>query len=527
MKLSLSDLLFHRSKTPIPISKDGKSTTNTQGARGIGLSKHHNGRTQTATLSGLALCLSGIFIDYAPLLQYSNDYNTIIGVINNRKFYYNMLSKELVFDDNNNRLHGPQKLLPFIAYQYVNDNEFHDNYMLAEAQFLSAGYVDQEVLLRLCDNFYFSLAKSHPEIDVLFNFDNDFFEKCLFSSTSFAPLPYSLSHNATTSPSSSSVSNTPKTILENAIKGQYLIPYEWNDDQKTRIARNKVLSTFISTESFEDVLLYCHGSLSNIKARLDAGLTNVDAISDDILNITLFGDPSGGKTTIANALGEALGLPVYTISQSKFSEEDTYWGKTAVVDGGFKTVATPFLDCFMNGGIAVLEEVNLVDPGVTMGALGNAIWSPFLLMKDGYEPVARHPMCIIIGTKNIGTFGSRDVNEAFNNRFVQSYEIEEPTKNQFIEFLNIHEPDKKTCEWVYEAYARICKYLKSPAVNAEDVLKNISFRSCLGALKAIQYGQAPKRALKNSITGKIAEIDKELGHKVYDDVVLSLTDLRR
>ena len=526
MKLSLSDLLFHRSKTPIPISKDGKSTTNTQGARGIGLSKHHNGRTQTATLSGLALCIANIFTNLNPLTFYSSSNGAIFGYVNDGRFYYSIDENCLCFSHEDKRLHGVDKLLPFIALHFAHDEEFKTYYLMAENEYVTLGYVENPTLLCLCDNFYFSVAKTFEDVDITFNFDEDFFNKCLDDEMGLEPLPDTFMQGAIKE-SEAPPAKEDKSILEYAVNGRFLIPYNWNEDQKSRISRNKVLSSFISTEAFEDILMYCHGSLSNIKARLDAGCSNVDAIKDDILNLTLFGDPSGGKTTIANALGEALGLPVYTISQSKFSEEDTYWGKTAVVDGGFKTVATPFLDCFMNGGIAVLEEVNLVDPGVTMGALGNAIWSPFLLMKDGYEPVTRHPMCIIIGTKNIGTFGSRDVNEAFNNRFVQSFEIEEPTKKQFIEFLNIHEPDKKTCEWVYEAYSRICKYLKSPAVNAEDVLKNISFRSCLGALKAIQYGQAPKRALKNSITGKIAEIDKELGHKVYDDVVLSLTNLRR
>ena len=127
-------------------------------------------------------------------------------------------------------------------------------------------------------------------------------------------------------------------------------------------------------------------------------MTGVEAIENDYINCLMVGRPSTGKTTVANAIAAMTGMPIYTVPFSKNTEEDTVEGKNKVVDGKIGFVETDFLKAYEHGGIIVCEEINLADPGVVMGSIGQAIEKPFILMKDGYIPIRRHPLCVIIGT---------------------------------------------------------------------------------------------------------------------------------
>ena len=125
--------------------------------------------------------------------------------------------------------------------------------------------------------------------------------------------------------------------------------------------------------------------------------------------------PAQVKRLRRGALRHAC-LPIYTVKNSKYTEEDTFEGMNKVSGGSFAFKSTPFLEGYKNGGIIVLEEFNLADPGVMQGALGQAIEFPFILMEDGCTEVHRHPLCVIIATMNTGTQGAREPNEAFTSR---------------------------------------------------------------------------------------------------------------
>ena len=81
--------------------------------------------------------------------------------------------------------------------------------------------------------------------------------------------------------------------------------------------------------------------------------------------------------------------------------------KNKLIEGKLSFVQTDFLKAYKNGGIVVLEEINLADPALIMGALGQAIEPPFVLNENGFQTVHRHPMCVIIATQNVGTVGSK------------------------------------------------------------------------------------------------------------------------
>jgi hypothetical protein len=533
MNLNLTKALFLAKET-IKVSGASEKKTNTLGPRGIGKGPSRPSTADgAAKFNGAARVLDYILADKAVAVAETADGSSLYGEVTVDSVVNRFIvSEKGIVYEAEAMTDGYTQIIPSVLYYIEKHEHLRKLFQTAAKEYNDTGYVTIQTLLSFCDEFYYGVATRAPEISIdestlsIETVQRAYESSLLTPSKLFQDVGMPAFTAFTVSGVSGVAASAKKSLLESAINGELIIPYQWDDKQKNMIERNKVLDAFISSEAFEDVLSYVHGSLQEIMMRLDSGIEGAAAIRDDVLNLTLFGDPSGGKTTLANALGEALGLPVYTVSQSKYTEEDTYWGKTTATENGFTNVPTPFLEAFTNGGIAVLEEINLVDPGVTMGALGNAIWSPFILMKDGHKPVQRHPLCVIISTKNIGTYGSRDVNQALNNRFMQTFEIEEPTKEEFVKFLMLHDNNAARCKWVYDAYHRITTYLKDPSINADEILKNISFRSCLGVLKGIKYGQSPKRAVKNSIVNKISEADVTLGHTIYDDIVLSMPEIR-
>ena len=245
----------------------------------------------------------------------------------------------------------------------------------------------------------------------------------------------------------------------------------------------------------------------------------VAALGKDYINISLVGKPGTGKTVMAYAISAATGMPVYSVNLSHNTDEDEFQGQTKIVDGKAQFVETDFLNAYTNGGIIILEEVNLANPAVIMGALGQAVEFPFILKRNGYETVRRHPLCIIITTMNIGTAGSKIPSQAFMNRFKQTYTLNDPTASDFVKILCTSGAEKAKCQWVYDAYEKIVAYLNSDEINEEDIAMTLSLRTCFGALENMEEGDSPLDAIKHSIIGKIAESDLALARDCETEVL--------
>lgn len=328
----------------------------------------------------------------------------------------------------------------------------------------------------------------------------------------------------------SSISGSPKAIEDKEkakvidFEKDLIVNYDgWTEDQKRNIPQGE-LSSYVMTQQAESIAKKIKYRMDKVNENLKNGLTGTDAISNNYINILLVGEPGTGKTKMSYVIADMVKMPIYTIPISKNTEEDTFEGKNKVIEGQISFAETDFIKAYENGGIIVLEEINLADPAVIMGSLGQAIEFPFVVMKDGYKPVRRHPMCIIIATMNTGTSGSKALNQALSSRFKQSYILADPDKQLFVKILNKRFKDKKTCRWVAQAYKKIKDYLSSQEVNREDLCQNLSMRACFGALENIEEGEDKKTAVINTMVGKIAEVDLEIANRIKSTVVASLPD---
>lgn len=318
-------------------------------------------------------------------------------------------------------------------------------------------------------------------------------------------------------------------FLDECKNGEYMVPYMWSQEQSSRVQDISFLDGFIPSPTFVKVLKKIKFRTTRILDRMsqmDGQVDRIKAIGRDSINLTLVGKPGTGKTQLAYALSAATGMPIYTNSCSHNTDEDEFEGKTKIVNGKPQSVPTDGLKCFENGGIFLLEEVNLPQSAVIMGALGQAVEFPYILKKNGYETIRRHPLCIFISTMNTGTSGSKPVSQPFANRFRQSYVMDDPSKDDFINMLMVTGAKRKVCSWIYRAYENVVAAVSNDvsAADTESILLSLSMRSCIGAIENIQEGENPKDAVIDSIIGKIAEQDLQLA-ETCKAVIVNMNDL--
>lgn len=537
MSYSLSTRLFSGGKEDILIL-GGRKSTNTTGPMGMGLAPAsiRGGAKTPAKFSAVARCLDAIFVTSSVNALCSED--AVYGEYNDGTKIYRFVCKDgISVDYEGERLHGNMAILPFFLFAIRNDaelRELKESFLKVKEEYDAEGEASIIPVITTCDIFYYGIAKKmSQEVTVE---ENSLQMDTVRASVRTGLLStMNIFKDMADMPEFTGVNLGKKQKTEKKLSpaeqfekikaGEKIIPFEWNKTQKTHIPSLLSLEGFVPNNTYFSLVNKIGTRVANVIGRLNSGLTGIEAIGKDYLNLFLTGKPGTGKTTLAYALGAATGMPVYSIPMTKNTEEDVFQGMNKVIDGSLKFVPTDFLDAYVNGGIIILEEINLPDPSVVMGAIGQAVEFPFTLMRDGYTPVKRHPLCVIIGTMNIGTFGSKGVNQALSSRFRQSYILDDPSKEEFIDILQKSGAKRKDATWVFNAYQKITDYLKSPSVNAEDVCLNVTLRGCIGALENISEGEDAKDAIRHTLIGKISEVDLELAEDVYKNVVQSLPEL--
>ena len=307
------------------------------------------------------------------------------------------------------------------------------------------------------------------------------------------------------------------TLWDEIKEGKYILDFPWSPEQQACVTPLSFLDTYVPDKHFYNVFNQVEKRLNMALKRIkDTEPLPCEASKKDAVNIFIVGKPGTGKTYMIFALSAALGLPIRSIPIGKNTEEDTFEGMTKIIDGKLTEIRTPFLINGEEGGISVIEEINLASPDVVMGAIGQFVEFPYSIMEQGYKQVKRHPLNVIFGTMNIGTAGSKEVNEALSSRFSQTIVLEDPEEDDFLARLEIEGFDKKVSRWVYDRYVDIIGTLKSPDYNCEEYCLNVNFRSCLGALQAIEFGSDPKEAIRNTMIGKIAEKDMEIAERIWE-----------
>lgn len=409
--------------------------------------------------------------------------------------------------------------LPFVLQRAFENPEMKG---VLDSALASKDISSADILL-FCDSFYYEFAKD-TEVDVRFDLEDAEIE-AFFRSGDFARCKEDgfgkSSFEAEKKETKSQASKKDGDFFTDCKAGKYIIPFKWTEEQEKHITKMSFLDNFVPTPEFKILVKKIKYRATKVLEEMDEGVALQDI--RQMINAMLLGKPGTGKSTIMYAVSAATGIPVYTIAFNKNTDESVVEGKTAIVKGKPEYVETDIPKFWDKGGIFLLEEPNLADPSITMGVLGQALEYPYVIFKNGYEEVKRHPLSIVVACENVGIAGTRENSPAFSNRFQLKCPMDDPTKETFIDIMVKKSGQKKAlCNWVYSIYERTQQYLTSPDVSEDEVLNVLSLRTCLGLLEAYEEGVDLLEAIKISFVGAVAEKDLDLSRRYYAEVIESM-----
>lgn len=395
-------------------------------------------------------------------------------------------------------------------------------------------------LFLTCDLMYYGIFKNGLEVEVISNDEKLFdaqMERFLQNgvvdhvATTAELERYTIPENkkAEVETNQNSLFTEPLAdFFERCKRGEFLIKYPWPEIRKGMIVPLSFLDSFFPTESFRLMLLSVWYQIKEVQKRMNEiakkypgkKLSELiqegaydEVMGKNPINIKVMGKPGTGKTTVIEAVLASLGYPKGLINCKDRMEEDEIEGQNKFVNGTVLNIPTKAGQLHSDGGAILLEEFNLPDPGILQGALGQALAYPFILKEDGYKEKRRHPLTIYFATMNIGTAGTKPMNEALSSRFPEGYVIEDVPEDEFVSILVSAGYKKGNCKKVYKVYKQILNYLRE---YHEELSLSITLRHCLNALDKLRIGFTEKQAYENTFLSQLYSSDPEVANDVRE-----------
>lgn len=222
--------------------------------------------------------------------------------------------------------------------------------------------------------------------------------------------------------------------------------------------------------------------------------------------IMLIGPRATGKSTLADALGHILMLPVTRISGSSDLTADWLLGGPTIAydeDGRQQVVHQPglLLQAVQDGDLLVFEEINMVLSEITSLLHPLLDWQR-ILPVPGVGHVKPHPSFRMVACMNPGYAGTRQVNEAFESRFCP-IRIPYPSEPTIVDIITSETGVKKK---VAQDYASIFRMIIQRAENRDIAEEAVSIRALIGAARdTVEIKLNPKDAIKYRICDSIQD----------------------
>ena len=137
------------------------------------------------------------------------------------------------------------------------------------------------------------------------------------------------------------------------------------------------------------------------------------------MSVLLIGDTGTGKTTLVEKLSHELQLPLYEVVASNDAESDLFIGKNTIEDGEVKFIPGQITKPLLNGGIALVDEFNAMNPGINIALHSVLDDRRRLEILDYGKPIQAHDDFFFIATMNEGDIysGVNKLNQATKRRF--------------------------------------------------------------------------------------------------------------
>ena len=215
-------------------------------------------------------------------------------------------------------------------------------------------------------------------------------------------------------------------------------------------------------------------------------------------NILLTGAKATGKNVLASNLSYIFSRPSWNVSFHVNTDFNSLIGADTFKDGEVVFRKGPIYEAAINGGFAVLDEINMAK-NEAISVLHATLDHRRIIDLPGYEKITLDPNTRFIATMNYGYVGTREVNEALASRFMI---INMP--NITHENLNklLIDTFPKLKEKYREAFLDMFISLQFKSENNEISTKSVDLRGLISAIQTIEIGLHPYDAVLMGLANK-------------------------
>ena len=229
-------------------------------------------------------------------------------------------------------------------------------------------------------------------------------------------------------------------------------------------------------------------------------------------NLLLTGPKATGKNILAENLAYIFNRPSYNISFHVNTNSGDLIGTDTFEDNEVKLRKGSIYRCAEYGGFGILDEINMAKNDA-VSVLHATLDYRRSIDVPGYDKIDLHPATRFIGTMNYGYAGTKELNEALVSRFLvieMSAQTEETLGFIFREMF----PAAK--QKAVEQFIGVFLDLQLKALNSEISTKALDLRGLLAAMKIVDTGLSPRKAVQMGVVNKTFDVFEK---EIVEDVV--------
>ena len=229
-------------------------------------------------------------------------------------------------------------------------------------------------------------------------------------------------------------------------------------------------------------------------------------------NILLAGPKATGKSLFAENLAGVFARPRWDVSFHVNMDAASLIGMDTFRGGEVSFRPGPVYTAAKAGGFAILDEINMAKNDA-VSVLHATLDYRRSIDVPGYDRIDLHPAARFIGTMNYGYAGTKELNEALVSRFLV---IDMPAQTEeSLEFIfrrmfpNIKENARTQ-------FIGVFLDLQLKATNSEISTKPLDLRGLLAAMKIVETGLSPRKAVTMGVVNKTFDIFEK---EIVEDIV--------
>ncbi len=229
-------------------------------------------------------------------------------------------------------------------------------------------------------------------------------------------------------------------------------------------------------------------------------------------NLLLTGPKATGKNILAENLAWIFNRPSYNVSFHVNTNSGDLIGTDTFSDNEVKLRKGSIYQCAEYGGFGILDEINMAKNDA-VSVLHATLDYRRSIDVPGYDKIDLHPAARFIGTMNYGYAGTKELNEALVSRFLV---IDMPAQTEeSMDFIFRRMFPKAKADAVKQ-FIGVFLDLQLKAANSEISTKPLDLRGLLAAMKIIDTGLSPRRAVTMGVVNKTFDIFEK---EIVEDVV--------